>query len=30
MTRVVLFPTETSKLGRKKIEHAVDRAISKK
>lgn len=28
--RVVLFPTEPSRLGRKKIEHAVDRVISKK
>ncbi len=29
-TRVVLFPTEASKVGRKKIEHAVDRVSSKK
>jgi hypothetical protein len=28
--RIVLFPTEASKLGRKTIEHAVDRATSKK
>jgi len=28
--RVVLFPTEPSKLGRKRIEEAVDRVTSKK
>jgi hypothetical protein len=29
-SRVVLFPTEASKIGRKKIEHAVERVTSKK
>jgi len=28
--RVVLFPTEPSKLGRKRIERAVDRVTSKR
>jgi len=28
--RVVLFPTEPSRLGKKKIEQAVDRVTSKK
>jgi hypothetical protein len=28
--RVVLFPTEPSKLGKRKIEQAVDRVTSKK
>lgn len=28
--RVILFPTEASVLGRKKIEDAIDRVMSKK